>query len=49
MTYSTEADKRFNELKQDVRTCLDPYELMAEILMDNERLRRENKELKGIY
>jgi len=40
MTYSTEAEKRLNQLRQDVRTCHDPYELAAELAVDNERLRK---------
>ena len=40
MTRSTEAEKRLQQLKRDVRSCHDPFDLAAEALLDNERLRR---------
>ena len=41
MIPSTEAKslKRLNELKQEVRSARDPFELAAELALDNERLR----------
>ena len=51
MTYSTEANKpkRINEIRDQVSTCSDPFHLLSEVLYENERLRRENKQLKGVY
>ena len=40
MSRSTEAEKRLQQLKKDVRSCHDPFDLAAEALLDNERLRR---------
>ena len=41
MTRSTEAKSltRLNELKQEARCARDPFELAAELALDNERLR----------
>ena len=41
MSPSTEAKslKRLNELKEEVRSARDPFELAAELALDNERLR----------
>ena len=40
MTRYTEAEKRLKQIKQDVRSCHDPFDLAAEALRDTERLRR---------
>ena len=37
---------RLQELRQEVRTCSDPYELTAMFALENERLRREIAKLK---
>tara|TARA_R110002012_G_scaffold134833_3_gene288381 strand:- start:1494 stop:1631 length:138 start_codon:yes stop_codon:yes gene_type:complete len=37
---------RLQELRQEVRTCSDPFELTAILALDNERLRREIAKLK---
>mgnify|MGYP003132285822 CR=1 FL=1 len=39
MPTSTEEKNRIEELKQDARTCRDPFEVMAELAYENERLR----------
>ncbi len=38
---------RLQELRQEVRTCSDPYELTAILALDNERLRRELAKLQS--
>ena len=37
---------RLQELRQEVRTCSDPFELTAILALENERLRREIAKLK---
>ena len=51
MTYSTEAErqKRINEIRKELIPCQsDIFAIAAELEYQNERLRRENKKLKGI-
>ena len=38
---------RLQELRQEVSTCSDPYELTAILALDNERLRRELAKLQS--
>ena len=38
---------RLQELRQEVRTCSDPYELTAMFALENERLRSELAKLKS--
>ena len=45
MTYSTEETKRIKELKKNVLTCRDPFEIMAELAYENERLRAHIKKI----
>ena len=49
MTYSTEAKKkRINEIRKELIPCQsDIFSIAAELEYENERLRRENKKLKG--
>jgi len=50
MTCSTEAkrQKRINEIKKELIPCQsDIFAIAAELEYQNERLRRENKKLKG--
>tara|TARA_R100001594_G_scaffold833_1_gene3412 strand:- start:754 stop:900 length:147 start_codon:yes stop_codon:yes gene_type:complete len=45
MTYSTEEQKHLKELKQNARTCHDPFDLIAELAYENERLRTHIKKI----
>ena len=38
---------RLQELRQEVRTCSDPFQLSAILALDNERLRAEIARLKS--
>ena len=38
---------RLQELRQEVRTCSDPFELTAILALDNERLRRKLAKLQS--
>ena len=51
MTYSTEArNKSIQQIKESLTPCQsDIFRIAAELQYENERLRRENKKLKGIY
>ena len=40
MTPTTEAKRKF-DLSQEVRSCSDPFGLLTEVLLDNERLRQQ--------
>ena len=40
---------RLQELRQEVRTCSDPYELTAILALDNERLRSELAKLQTAW
>tara|TARA_B100000902_G_scaffold398059_1_gene463635 strand:+ start:1912 stop:2097 length:186 start_codon:yes stop_codon:yes gene_type:complete len=50
MTYSTEAkNKSIQQIKESLTPCQsDIFRIAAELQYENERLRRENKKLKGI-
>tara|TARA_Y100000593_G_C4174288_1_gene268664 strand:- start:275 stop:430 length:156 start_codon:yes stop_codon:yes gene_type:complete len=49
MTYSIEAkNKRIQQLRESLTPCQsDIFSIAAELEYENERLRRENKQLKG--
>ena len=45
MTYSNEEQKHLKEIKQNARTSQDPYDLIAELAYENERLRTHIKKI----
>jgi len=46
MACNCEHRHRLKNLKDDLRGVNDPFELLAEVLLENERLRRNIKRLK---
>tara|TARA_R100000773_G_C4115600_1_gene53571 strand:- start:122 stop:265 length:144 start_codon:yes stop_codon:yes gene_type:complete len=46
MACNCEHRQRLNNLKEDLRGVNDPFELLAEVIIDNERLRRNIEQMK---